>query len=60
MEDANLRAVRPGDTSLQTEKVSLALGRAMPDVASGIQKFRDMEEDNRFRRLQGCEVGVNL
>jgi dTDP-4-dehydrorhamnose reductase len=57
--DANLRAVRPRDTSLRTEKVSLALGRPMPDVASGIQKFRNLAEENCFLRLQHCEVGVN-
>jgi dTDP-4-dehydrorhamnose reductase len=57
--DANLRAVRPQDTSLRTEKISLALCRPMPDVGSGIQKFCDLDEGNRFRRLQSCEVGVN-
>ena len=57
--DANLRAVRPRDTSLQTKKISLALCRPMPDVASGIQKFRDLDEGNHFRRLQACEMGVN-
>lgn len=57
--DANLRAVRPRDTSLQTEKISLAIGRPMPDVASGIQKFRNQYDQNRFRRLQPREVGVN-
>jgi dTDP-4-dehydrorhamnose reductase len=59
IDDANLRAARPRDTSLQTEKVSRAIGRPMPSVASGIQKFRDLKHENRFRRLQHYEVGVN-
>lgn len=57
--DANLRATRPQDTSLRTGKISMALGRSMPDVISGIQRFRDLNEEYCFRRPQQCEAGVN-
>jgi len=57
--DANLRATRPQDTSLRTEKICRALGRPIPDVISGIQRFRDLNEEYCLRRPQQCEAGVN-
>lgn len=38
--NARLRAPRPRDTSLSTEKICKALHRAMPDVANGLQRFK--------------------
>lgn len=43
---ATLQAERPRDTSLQVQKVTSALGYAMPDVDSGLR---------RFRALRGCD-----
>ena len=39
---ANLRAPRPVDPSLNTAKAASALGRPMPDVDSGLRRFRDL------------------
>ncbi len=51
-----LRAQRPLDTSLKTEKVVHALGRPMPDVDCGLRHFRELSEQGwpaRLRRLAG-------
>jgi dTDP-4-dehydrorhamnose reductase len=37
--DAKLKAARPKNMSLQTEKLSAALGRVMPDLDSGLRRF---------------------
>jgi dTDP-4-dehydrorhamnose reductase len=42
--ESDLRARRPLDTSLDTGKVATALGRQMPDVESGLRRFRDLYE----------------
>jgi dTDP-4-dehydrorhamnose reductase len=39
---AGLRAPRPGNTSLQTHKVCRASGVRMPDVRSGIERFQEL------------------
>jgi len=39
LRNAGLRAARPRDLSLSSAKVSLALGRKMPDVDAGLKKF---------------------
>lgn len=44
VEDVKLRAARPLDTSLNTEKVRSALGRTMPDIDSGLHKFRELRD----------------
>lgn len=36
------RAPRPADASLRTEKISVALGRSMPGVESGLDRFMDL------------------
>src|ERR1019366_1417235 len=41
VKDMRLRAARPLDVSLNTEKVRIALGRSMPDVDSGLCGFRE-------------------
>src|SRR5271169_3276199 len=40
VKDMNLRAARPLDISLNTEKIRVALQRSMPDVDSGLNGFR--------------------
>jgi dTDP-4-dehydrorhamnose reductase len=39
---AKLRAPRPIDPSLNTEKIASALGRPMPDVNTGLRRFREL------------------
>ena len=46
VKDMNLRAARPLDISLNTDKIRIALSRSMPDVDSGLRAFREL------RRLQ--------
>ena len=48
--ESNLRAPRPLDVSLCTEKVCLALGRPMPDVDSGLRRFRKLRESREEGR----------
>jgi dTDP-4-dehydrorhamnose reductase len=52
--DAQLRARRPRDTSLNTEKISRALGRPMPGVDSGLQRFHALCEPEHVEKLQSC------
>ncbi len=42
VKDMNLRAARPLDVSLNTEKIRIALGRSMPNVDSGLCGFREL------------------
>jgi dTDP-4-dehydrorhamnose reductase len=42
--DARLKAARPRDTSLNTEKIRLATGRAMPGVDAGLQAFKELRD----------------
>jgi len=44
VKDMNLRAARPLDVSLNTQKIRIALGRSMPDVDSGLRKFRQLRD----------------
>jgi dTDP-4-dehydrorhamnose reductase len=41
---APLRAPRPLNTSLKTEKVSATLGQEMPTVATEVRRFRELEK----------------
>ena len=56
--DANLRATRPGDTSLTTEKIVRQLGRAMPDVQAGLRRFRELREAECIGTAQSCPSGA--
>jgi len=47
-----LRAARPLDVSLNTEKISIALGRSMPDVDSGLCEFRELRSRQYPRQLK--------
>jgi dTDP-4-dehydrorhamnose reductase len=50
--DAQLRARRPRDTSLNTEKVSRALGRSVPGVDTGLQRFHALCKPEHVQKLQ--------
>jgi dTDP-4-dehydrorhamnose reductase len=55
--DASLRAARPLDVSLNTQKVGCALGRAMPDVDSGLRRFRALQQSGYAQRLRRYLTG---
>lgn len=55
---ARLRAARSPDLSLSTEKIQLGLGRAMPGVGAGLQRFRAMEESGYPRLLKSYMTGI--
>jgi dTDP-4-dehydrorhamnose reductase len=44
LSDASLRARRPLDTSLRSDKVVRHLGRAMPSIDDGLRRFRALED----------------
>jgi dTDP-4-dehydrorhamnose reductase len=53
---AKLRAPRPIDPSLNTEKIRAALGMSMPDVDTGLRRFRDLYESGYRHRLKNSLV----
>jgi dTDP-4-dehydrorhamnose reductase len=55
---AKLRAPRPIDPSLNTEKIRAALGRSMPDVDTGLRRFRDLHESGYRNQLKSFLTGV--
>jgi dTDP-4-dehydrorhamnose reductase len=57
--DAPLRAPRPRDTSLTTGKISAALGRPMPDVATGLKRFKALREIGDRHQARHDFAGVN-
>ncbi|MCG2728030.1 MAG: sugar nucleotide-binding protein [Candidatus Methanoperedenaceae archaeon] len=52
IEDSLLKAPRPKNTSLKTEKVSQELGRMMPDLNSGIRHFNRLLVSGFAARLK--------
>lgn len=58
VEDGTLRAARPRDTSLNTTKIRSELGRDMPDVASGLRKFKELSDRGYPARLKSYLSGV--
>lgn len=56
--DAKLKAQRPRNTSLNTKKICAALGRTMPDVDSGLQKFAQLREDGYLQRFRDHYAGA--
>jgi dTDP-4-dehydrorhamnose reductase len=44
LKNMNLRAARPLDVSLNTTKIRIALGRSMPNVESGLCRFRELRD----------------
>jgi len=55
--DAALRAPRPLDISLSTAKIVTALGRPMPDVDSGLHRFRALREMGYAQELKSSAYG---
>jgi dTDP-4-dehydrorhamnose reductase len=52
--DANLRARRPCNTSLTTQKVQLALGMRMPGVEAGLHRYKSLQDGGYVQRLKDC------
>lgn len=52
IKNVRLKAARPLDTSLQVLKVRKALGREMPDVVSGLQRFKALRDGGFLMRLK--------
>jgi dTDP-4-dehydrorhamnose reductase len=55
---AQLRALRPLDASLNTEKIRAALGKPMPDVDTGLHRFRDLDESGYRNQLKSFAVEI--
>jgi len=53
---SKLQAARPRNTSLQTEKVSSALCRSMPDVEAGLKQFRKLQVSGYADELKTYRV----
>jgi dTDP-4-dehydrorhamnose reductase len=58
MVDANLKAPRPRNTSLNTEKISTALIHSMPSVDAGLRKFVELRESGFADRIKSHLTGV--
>ena len=56
--DAKLHAPRPRNTSLNTEKICAELGRPMPDVSSGLQRFARLRSERYVERMRGDLTGA--
>lgn len=52
VKDMKLRAKRPLDISLNTEKIEGALGLAMPNVDAGLTKFRELRDRKYPQQLK--------
>ncbi|MBM3832069.1 MAG: SDR family oxidoreductase [Verrucomicrobia bacterium] len=52
LESARLKAPRPRNTSLSTRRASEALGRKMPDLISGLERFRKLGSSDFISRLR--------
>jgi dTDP-4-dehydrorhamnose reductase len=53
--DSMLHAPRPRNTSLRTDKVSKVLGKAMPDVKSGLRRLKALRDSGFVRRLKATK-----
>jgi dTDP-4-dehydrorhamnose reductase len=56
--EGGLRALRPADISLHSGKIALALGRPMPDVSSGLGRFRTLREMGYPQKLKRLASGT--
>jgi dTDP-4-dehydrorhamnose reductase len=58
MEQAKLRALRPRDTSLNTQKLANNLSCVLPDVNSGLTRFRVLSQQKYVRGPQPILAGA--
>jgi dTDP-4-dehydrorhamnose reductase len=57
--EATLRAARPLDVSLNTQKVGLALGRVLPNVDQGLRRFRALQQNGYPQQLKSYLTGAS-
>lgn len=57
VKESSLKAPRPGEVSLRTNKISWILGRTMPDLISGLQRFKALRDLGFVTRLKVCGGG---
>jgi dTDP-4-dehydrorhamnose reductase len=55
--DARLRAPRPRNTSLRTDKAEEALGRPMPSIDAGLRRFKGDRDSGFVAKLKGYGGG---
>jgi dTDP-4-dehydrorhamnose reductase len=55
---AGLQAKRARDMSMNTEKISAALGRPMPNIESGLRRFRELRDTGYPQRLKSYLHGA--
>jgi dTDP-4-dehydrorhamnose reductase len=58
MADARLKARRPRNTSLNTKKISAALGHPTPDVEAGLRSFARLRASGYADRIKSCLTGT--
>ena len=56
--EARFKALRPRNTSLNTRKISAALGRPMPNVEAGLRRFAQLRENGYVDRIKSHRTGV--
>jgi dTDP-4-dehydrorhamnose reductase len=49
---ADLKALRPKDTSLRTDKISAILCRKMPDIEAGLRRFKSLRDSSMLKQLR--------
>ena len=60
IEDSGMRAPRPKNTSLQSSKIRQALRRPMPDLKSGLKRFKALRDSGfreQLRSFRGEDYG---
>jgi len=60
VQDVKLRAARPLDASLNTEKIRQSLGHMMPDVDSGLRTFRELRLHQYPHQLKSYLVSERM
>jgi dTDP-4-dehydrorhamnose reductase len=56
--EANLKACRPLDISLNTEKIHRAMGFEMPGIEAGLNRFRALYDDGYPQQLRNYLTGA--
>jgi dTDP-4-dehydrorhamnose reductase len=58
--DVPFKAPRPRDTSMDVRRLAAWLGRPVPSVRDGIERFRAQREDGSLDRLRGASPHATL
>ena len=57
IDDIDLKAKRPKDTSLKCDKAYAALQKSMPDVSSGLRRFKGLRDSGYVTILKSLKGG---